>query len=359
MQSKNLYSNNVTKSKKRRNNLLYDALTYNGSFTNETIINFTNFDSESYQTVTVKKPESLKLVEGKVNWVHVSGLSNVAAVTGICSRFGLQLPLVQDILNAGHMAKFEETNNGLFTVLDAYSYNEDFELVREHQSFMLGSEFILSFEEGTGHRFEQVRKALDDKMGQIRHQKADYLFNLLISIVVDSYFEVIEIQQDKLMELEDSLMEFNAVHKETGQQIQMFRKDYSSFKKAILPLRESFGRYVLMESGLISEGVRLYYMDTYDHLQQVSLMLESNRETIASLVDLYLANNDLRMNLIMKQLTVIATIFIPLTFLVGVWGMNFKSMPELGLAHGYLFAWLLMIIIGVVLYFWFRRKNLF
>lgn len=345
--------------RKRRNNLLYGGLSYNGSFTNETEIHFTSFDAETYQSVVLKKPESLKMVAGKVNWVHVSGLSDTAIVADLCSVLGLQLPVVQDILNAKHIAKMEETDSGLFTILDAYSYNDSSELVSEHQSFLLGTDFVLSFEEGTGHRFEQVRKALEDKTGQVRHQKVDYLFNLLISLVVDSYFEVVEQQQDSLMEMEDTLMEFTAAHKETGQQIQLFRRDYSRMKKAIFPLRESFGRFILRESGLISEDMRLYFRDTYDHLQQVALMLESNRETIASLVDLYIANNDLRMNHIMKQLTVIATIFIPLTFLAGVWGMNFKYMPELSWVHGYFFAWIIMVVVGVAFYIWFRRKNLF
>jgi magnesium transporter len=112
----------------------------------------------------------------------------------------------------------------------------------------------------------------------------------------------------------------------------------------------------MLESNLIRNENRMYFRDTYDHLQQVMSMLEANRETLSSLMDLYLANNDLRMNLIMKQLTVVATIFIPLTFLVGVWGMNFEHMPELGIPHGYLYAWALMIGMGVLLYWWFRRK---
>jgi magnesium transporter len=344
---------------KRRNNLLYDGLTYNGSFTHATEIMLTSYDAGSCQTILVKKVENLKLQPEKVNWVHVSGLSDEGVIAALCEKAKLPLPVVQDILNARHIAKLEETGNAIFAVLDAYGYKDNEELFQEHQSLVLGPNFVLSFEEGTGHRYQQVRKAIEDEAGQVRHQKADFLFNLLISLVVDSYFEVIELQQDRLLDMEDLLMEFQAAHVETGQQIQRFRRDYSRMKKAIIPLRESFGRSLMLESELIREGTRLYFRDTLDHLQQVTLMLESNRETIASLVDLYLANNDLRMNQIMKQLTVVSTIFIPLTFLVGVWGMNFVEMPELNLAHGYLYAWLTMIVIGIGLYLWFKRRNMF
>jgi len=345
--------------RKRRNNLLYEGLTYNGTFTHASAIYLTSYDAVNCQSVEIRHLHDLKLQKGQVNWIHVSGLSDTKMVGDLCQMMGLEVPVVQDILNARHIAKLEDTGSTLFAVLDAYSYHDDGTLIREHQGLVLGKDFVLSFEEGTGHRFEPVRKALMDGIGQVRKHQADFLFNLLISMIVDSYFDVIEKQQNHLLDMEDSLMEFNAAHKETGQQIQLFRRDYSRLKKAIAPFREDFGRLLMMESAFIPETSRLYFRDTYDHLQQVMIMLEANRETIASLVDLYLANNDLRLNRTMNQLTIVATIFIPLTFLVGVWGMNFHNMPELGWPNGYLYAWLLLFAVGIGLYFWFRRKNMF
>jgi magnesium transporter len=224
---------------------------------------------------------------------------------------------------------------------------------------VLGSNWILSFEEGNSPRYQQVRQVLETNSDTLRKQQADYLFNLLISMVVDTYFDVIEQQQDHLMELEDQLMDFKSVLKDAGAHIQTFRKDYIRLKKSILPFRESFGSLLMLATNRMTEGSRRYYHDTYDHIQQVLLMLDANREILASLVDMYLANNDLRMNHIMKQLTVIATIFIPLTFLAGIWGMNFKHMPELEWVYGYPAAWILMLLIGVGLYIHFKRHNLF
>jgi magnesium transporter len=344
-------------SRQRRNNLLYEGLHYNGSYSHRTEIRMTSFDGTTLETKVLDDPSTVVLQEGKVNWLQVCGLSDPKKIHALCQRFGLSLPVIQDILNARHIAKVEETGKTLFAVLDAYTLAPQ-GLEREHLGVVLGKDWVLSFEEGTGHRYDPVRKALDEGLGQVRQHGADYLFNLLISVVVDSYFDVLEIQQNGLLEMEDQLMEFNAAHREAGRTIQGFRRDFTRLKKAVTPLRESFGRLLMQEPVLIAPETRLYYRDTYDHLQQIVSVLEANRETIASLVDLYLANNDLRANNVMKQLTVVATIFIPLTFLVGVWGMNFPNMPEFTLSNGYYYAWGLMLALGVALYVWFRRKNM-
>jgi len=348
---------NPPKNRTRHNNLLYGGLHYNGTSTHQTEIRLTWYDAEAVHTEKLTDASSCKLHPGKVNWIQVCGLSDQGMVASLCNSFGLAFPVVQDLFNVNHIAKVEETGKNLFAVLDSYT-TEPEGLLKEHISLVLGTELVLSFEEGSGHCFDPVRKALEDGIGQIRQHSADYLFNLLISMAVDSYFDVLENQQNTLMEMEDALMEFQAPHQETGRQIQYFRRDYTKLKKAVAPLRESFGRMLMLEPAQIRPENRIFFRDTYDHLQQVVTTMDANRETIASLVDLYLANNDLRANNVMKQLTVVATIFIPLTFLVGVWGMNFKGMPELSMEHGYLFAWILMLTLGVLLYFWFSRKNM-
>lgn len=342
--------------RKRKNNLLYGGLTYNGTFTHATNIQLTCFDATSSETIVVQDAKDLKLKPGKINWVHLFGLSDESEIANLCKKLGVELPMVQDILNSRHIAKIEDTGKGLFAVLDAYTYNDEKEMIRDHQSIILGPDFVLSFEEGTGHRFDLVCEAITEGVGQVRQHGADFLFNLLVSLVVDSYYDVLEYQQSNLLDLEDELMEFQAFHKHTGQQIQHFRRDHTRLLKAVSPLHEAFGHFLMIDSALIKSDSKIYFRDTYDHLRQVMSMLDANRETLSALMDLYIANNDLRMNHIMKQLTVVATIFIPLTFLVGVWGMNFKIMPELEWPNGYLYAWLAMIAIGVLLYWWFRHK---
>jgi len=356
MDKKNSASSNKKVHHKRRNNLLYGGLNYNGDFTHATNIQLTSYDATSSETIMVHDVKDLRFKLGKMNWIHIFGLSDEAVIANLGRILGLELPVVQDILNAKHIAKLEDTGKGLFAVLDAYTYNEAKEMVRDHQSLFLGPDFVVSFEEGTGHRFDLVCKAITDGVGQVRQHGADFLFNLLVSLVVDSYYDVLEYQQSNLLDMEDELMEFQAGHKETGQQIQHFRRDHTLLLKAASPLQEAFGHFLMLDSALIKNDSKIFFRDTYDHLRQVMSMLDANRETLSALMDLYIANNDLRMNLIMKQLTVVATIFIPLTFLVGVWGMNFQYMPELGWPYGYLYAWLAMIVIGVLLYLWFRHK---
>lgn len=345
----------------KSNNLLYHSFVYNGISDFQTNMRLTCYDKSSISTKSFDTVKDLTsaLDMDKVNWIHVSGLKDVERIGELCDYFGLQVPMIQDILNVNHIAKVEETNNVLLVILDAYHYDEALSLNHEHLSIVLGDHFVISFEETVSNRFDLVNKALESDLGLVRSQKSDYLYNLLISMIVDSYLEVLELQQNGLMDLEDLLIEFNMSAKDTGQKIQLFRKDYSKLKKSISPLRDYFGRPILMESKLIGKTNLVYFRDTNDHLQQVALMMEANRETIASLVDLYLANNDLHMNQIMKQLTVVSTIFIPLTFLVGVWGMNFKFMPELDWQYGYLFSWIMMLVFSLFFYFWLRHKRMF
>jgi len=345
--------------RKRRNNLLYEGLVYNGTYTHDTVVRLTTYDEHACKTTQLARPQDIVLDKKKTQWIHVSGLSDTAAVGEICETFNLAWPVVQDVLNARHIAKVEETSGVLFVVLDAYAYDKEGALIREHVAMILGDGYVLSFVEGTGARFDAVEKSLTEGIGQLRKHGADFLFNLLISLVVDAYFEVIERQQSELMELEDGLMEFGRSQPVKGLEIQRIRRDHARLKKGVAPFLEDFGRYLMLDSAFIKPTSMVYYRDTYDHLKQVMSMLESNREVIASLVDLYLANNDLRLNRTMNQLTIVATIFIPLTFLVGVWGMNFKRMPELEWTHGYLAAWILMIVVGVSLYLWFLRKKMF
>lgn len=353
-------ANKVAQSrKKRHNNLLYEGLEYNGVYKQKTIIRQLTFNEEACDQKVYDQPHVLNVVEDRVQWIHVSGLSDTFTIDAISQSFGLSLPMLQDILNARHIAKVEESNGVLFAVLDAYHYGDNGKLIRQHQAFVLGENWVLSFEEGEGKRFEPVEKALMEGLGQVRKHGADFLFNLLISVVVDSFFEVIEQQQEGLLELEDALMEFGRAPQVSSTSIQQYRRDYIRLSKVLTPFLEGFGETLMMDSAFIKSASILYFRDTYDHLKQVKIMLEANRELMASLVDIYLANNDVRLNRSMNQLTVVATIFIPLTFLVGVWGMNFTSMPELEWKYGYLIAWILMIIIGFGLYFWFRRRRMF
>ncbi len=339
------------------NNLLLEELVYKGSNDISTLIEKITFDNDLFERQNINFDNLDIAKDTKTTWIQVKGLSNTKLIGKLCEQFYIPKLIVQDILNIHHIAKIEVVSELVFVVTDLFSYSTDNSLMNEHICIILGKNFVISFQESDNNHFDLVEKALETKQGQIRRQHADYLFNLLISIIIDQYLEVLEVQQNLLLDLEDSLMEFKSYRSEAGKSLQNHRRDYSLLKKSIWPIKEQFGQLLLWNYTLINKQNHIYFHDTNDHLQQAYMMVEGNRETIASILDLYLANNDLRMNHIMKQLTVVSTIFIPLTFLVGVWGMNFRFMPELDWKYGYLFSWIIMIIAGAASYIYFRKKK--
>lgn len=344
---------------RQRDNLLYEDLQYTGNVTEKTSFELTVFDKDSVHELRFDEPAAIiKAINPKqTNWLHVSGLIDVDAVSALCSGLGIGVLWIQDILNSRHIAKIEETPNLILTVLDAFTYNEAEVLVKEHISIVLGKHFVLSFQETKQDHFKDIRKAIVSNTGKVRTQTADYLYNLLLSNVVDNYLAVLDVQRDRMFDMEDVLMEFDDDHEETGRFIQRYRKDYLLMRKNIFPLKDEFRELLHIDSSLVSKENLIYFKDTFDHMKQVFQLIDNAKETIKSLVDLYMANNDLRMNHIMRRLTVMSTIFIPLTFLVGVWGMNFRNMPELREEYGYFVAWGVMIAIGVIVYVFLRKKK--
>ncbi|MDR2963075.1 MAG: magnesium/cobalt transporter CorA [Bacteroidales bacterium] len=342
----------------RSNNLLQEDLVYVGDHESPTTVTRFCFNKEvcEEETQSADKLEC-DLSGEKVTWLQIKGLSDTATIEKICTHFEIPYLTIQDILNTQHIAKIEYVTNVIFVVSDLFSYSEKNELQDEHLCVVLGKNFVLTFQESSTAYFTAVENAIHNKQGRIVQKGADYLFNILISVVVDKYLEILEYQQNMLLDMEDTLMEFKSLPSEANASIHNYRRDYFALKKSLFPLKEQFKQLLLWDDSLIEPDNHMYFHDTHDHLQQASMIIEGNRETIASILELYLANNDLRMNHIMKQLTIVASIFIPLSFLVGVWGMNFEIMPELHLRYGYLFAWIIMIIIGVGCYIYFKKKK--
>lgn len=338
--------------------LLYEELKYTGNKEVKTEYALTVFDSDGVREHHYTEASLVlkALVPDKMCWLHVKGMADVSNIEKLCTGLGMPYLWIQDVLNDRHIAKIEESPKMVFTVIDAFSYNEQQILNKDHLSLLLGENLVVSFQETPLDPFEGIRKAIVANVGKVRVESADYLYNLLLSNVVDSYLQVLDYQRDRMLDMEDTLMEFNSDHEEMGRSIQYYRKDYMRLRKNIMPLKDEWHELMEVE-GLIKEQNKIYYKDTFDHLTQVFQLIDNAKETIASLVDLYMANTSLRMNHIMKRLTVMSTIFIPLTFMVGVWGMNFDIMPELRLKYGYYFAWATMLIIGVIVYFWLRKKK--
>ena len=343
---------------RQRDNLLYEQLQYTGEIHAGTHFELTVFDKSGIKTHTSDDLAILNHMDlNKVNWLCVRGLSDVNLIEEFCRQFDLPNLWMQDVLNTRHIAKIEEIEHGFLTVLDVFSYNDHHTLDKEHVSLLMKQGVIISFQESQVDLFSEIRKALVTNTGKVRSESADYLYDLLFSSIIDSYLAILDVQRDQMLDMEDKLMEFGNDHVAVGRSIQLVRKDYMLLRKNLWPLRSDFA--ILLESHHVKATNKIYYKDTRDHVLQVFQLIDNAKETITALVDLYLANNDLRMNQIMSRLTVLSAIFIPLTFLVGVWGMNFKAMPELSWQYGYLFAWGVMAFVAVVVIWWLWKKKWF
>jgi len=337
---------------------LYEQLQYTGDINAGTHFELTVFDKLSVETHTSDTIAILKKMDmNKVNWLCVKGLSDVAAIQNFSRQFDLPNLWMQDVLNTRHIAKVEEMEHGFLTILDVFSRSENQTIDKEHVSLLMKKGVVISFQESQVDLFSEIRKAIVTNTGKVRAESADYLYNLLFSSIVDTYLAILDAQRDQMLDMEDALMEFGNDHVAVGRSIQLLRKDYMLLRKNLLPLRSDFE--LLLASNQVKAANKIYYKDTSDHLSQVFQLIDNAKETITSLVDLYLANNDLRMNQIMSRLTVVSAIFIPLTFLAGIWGMNFKIMPELSWQYGYLFAWGTMLVVALLVIWWLWKRKWF
>ena len=266
---------------------------------------------------------------------------------------------MQDILNVGHPSKIEEREsyNVVISKLSAVPTDEeDGDIRQTHLCLVQGNGFVLTFMEEENRFFDDVVQAIRGNILKVRERNSDFLLSVLFNSLVGNYVSVVSRIDDDLEELESALFE-NADDRDTGIRIRLLRKQYLVMKQTVYPLKEQFSRLLHSDSALLQKNNRAFFNDVNDHLLYVVQTIDSCRETLSSLMDLYISNNDLRMNDIMTRLTVVSTIFIPLTFLAGVWGMNFKWMPELDWRYGYLLAWGIMLVLGVAVALYLKRKK--
>lgn len=347
-----------------KNNLLSEKLIYTGDSLTPTHLHLCTYSTTEMQELSGNTFQSIKgtLDNTHINWLQVHGMKDTETIREICSHFEIDFLVLQDILNANHPTKIEEHDKYIVLILKLFYPNthkgedELDELLQQQVCIILGSNYVLTFLEKETDFFDDVNTALRNDVLKIRSRQTDYLFSVLLNSVMGNYISTISSIDDALEDLEEELLTITEGY-DIGIQIQALRRQYMLMKKAILPLKEQYVKLLRAENLLIHKVNRAFFNDVNDHLQFVLQTIEICRETLSSLVDLYISNNDLRMNNIMKRLTIVSTIFIPLTFLAGVWGMNYKWMPELDWRYGYLFAWLVMGIIGIIVYLFFKKKN--
>ncbi len=291
-----------------------------------------------------------------VSWINVNGIHDIDLIDRIGKAFDLHPLVLEDIVNTNQRPKIEDFDEYLFIVLKMIFYQEKTsEVVIEQVSIVLGKNFVLSFQEREGDVFDGVRQRIRNGKGKIKKSGSDYLAYALIDAVVDSYFSILEAIGEKIELLEEKVMK-NPSPKELNT-IYRLKHDLIFLRKSVWPLREVISGMQREESKLITKHTLLFLRDVYDHTIQVIDTVETYRDMVSGMMDIYLSSISNKMNEVMKVLTIIATIFIPLTFIAGIYGMNFKYMPELEIPWAYPLLWIIMLSIGITMFLFFRKKK--
>lgn len=315
-------------------------------------------DGENLHEQVLKVPEEafpFLDLEGGLSWVNVDGLHDVEVIRKLGEHVSLSTLVLEDIVNTSQRPLLEELSNALFLVVKMLYYDANKRLQVEQVSIVTGPNWVLSFQELPGDVFEAVRKRLRENGQRIYQRGPVYLAYVLLDVIVDHYFVMLEQISDAMEEVEQEVLDNPSP--DSQRRIRDLHRELVLIRKAAWPTRELFSRLERSESPLMREELRPYLRDLYDHGVQVLDIIESLRDVLAGLRDLYHTTLDHRMNEIMKVLTIIGTIFIPLTFIAGIYGMNFDNMPELHAQHGYPIAMGVMIALAVALLFYFRRKH--
>lgn len=294
-----------------------------------------------------------------VSWMDIQGLGSETVLKQVGEIFNLHPLLLEDVVNVPQRPKLEDYNNQLLVISHMVRLKEDESgFDTEQVSFVLGKRYLLSFqEEELQDCFEIVRDRIRTSQGRVRKSGADYLTYLLLDTIIDGYFPVVEHYEDRIEALEDVII--SNPDRDTMQEIYDVRRELLALRRLIWPMRNVLHLLMRDHHGIVSDEVQIYFRDSYDHVIQILEIIEAYRELAASLMDVYMSTMGNKLNEIMKFLTVISTIFIPLTFIVGVYGMNFENMPELKGEWSYFMVWLVMLAVagGLIFYFW--RKGWF
>jgi magnesium transporter len=345
--------------RRKKNGNLNEAPTYTGLFKTKMQIDSMIYSPREVVERPIPSLEDVELPtdEKSVTWIHIRGLNPASAITALVKRFGLSELNAKDILTTQRLMSVEEYEKNMLLLLPV-TYSHENETITEQLAIISGPNYLISFQESDRPLLENLRSEIRNRPYlKFNSRKADFLLASILNEVIGYYSEAVVRLEDQLENLEDQLLDTKQLHTELIGAIQDSRREMIHLRKLLFPFKEQLTKLLRIESGLIHRQEAPYFKDIYDQLLYILQNLESCREILSSLVDLYLNNNDLKMNIVMKQLTLIATIFIPLTFLAGVWGMNFKLMPELDWRYGYLLAWLLMIGIGVFVWLYMKRKD--
>ncbi len=291
-----------------------------------------------------------------VTWINIDGLHDLDVIEKIGKNLGLHPLVLEDIVHTEQRPKLEDFEDYIFITAKMLSYDEEEKRLQAEQfSLVLGPNYVITFQERVGDVFEPVRERLRKGKGRIRQRPPDYLAYALMDAIVDHYFIVLEKIGESVETLEEELM--TNPTPVTLETIHHLKRELIFLRKSVWPLRDLIGALERGESSLIEQGTTVFLKDVYDHTIQVFDTVESLRDMVSGMLDVYLSSVSNKMNEVMKVLTIIATIFIPMTFIAGIYGMNFEFMPELKWHWGYPIVWAIIVAIAMIMLFYFKKKK--
>jgi magnesium transporter len=326
------------------------------TLTDKITISVTEYNAAEIQQKYIDHIEDLGVnYPEKHLWIEIRGLHDTRLIESVGKSLNISMLILEDIVNTEHRPKFDFQDGLLFLTLKAFSPGNENTVIIEQISFILGNNFLVTFQESEHPWFEPVRKQLDNPTAKIRQTGLDYLLYSLVDLIVDQYYEISEVIGDQLEELEDMILE--SPGRELWERNRLIKKEIITIRKLLLPALEAINKLNRFKPEIIGNDVRRYFDDVDDHLIQVLDYMDTHRELSAELKENYLSNINFRMNQVMKLLTIITTIFIPLSFVAGVYGMNFQYMPELKWRYGYFSVLILMFLMIVAMLIYFKKKK--
>ncbi len=344
----NIMVNKIHLTKDLKNKAKITLIDYNQSNHNEKI----NPSFEEISNFHKKK---------SITWVNIDSVKDKESIKKIGSIFNLHPLVLEDIEHTVQRPKFEDYENYLFIVLRMIYFDKS-KMVSEQVSIILGKNYVLTFQQKEGDVFDEIRKRLKENKGRIRKANSDYLAYSIIDSIIDNYFTIVEKIGDKIEDMETEILKNPQT--QSLQKINSMKKEMVYLRKSVWPLRELINSMQKDESRIIKQETLPYLRNIYDHTVQVMDSIETSRDLLSGMHDIYLSSISNKMNEVMKVLTVFAAIFIPLTFIAGVYGMNFDTsspfnMPELLHPYGYLIVWGIMIVVAGTMLIFFKKKKYF
>jgi magnesium transporter len=326
----------------------------------KTRITLFDYDKSAYLEKELSSIEDCFPFKDKtsVTWINIDGIEQIEIIQKIDTHFGIHPLVLEDIVNTSQRPKMDDYEDYIFMVFKMLDYRHEAGIISEQISLILGANYVISFQETEGDIFDTIRDRIRTGKGRVRVMGPDYLAYALLDAVVDHYFEILEGLGEKIEKLEEKVSDSSGP--EVTQDIISLKRDMIYLRKQVWPLREMIsGLQRVVNSKLIKKTTSIYLRDVYDHTIQVVDTIESFRDMISGLHDVYLSTISNKMNEVMKVLTVIATVFIPMTFIAGVYGMNFKYMPELEWENGYYIVLAAMATLGLGMLLYFKKQRWF